>query len=123
MAHSPETSTTYNDAEDPTAELIANVSGARYPSQTRVGKTLARLAAAGQITTVDIDRVSAAAQARCNELIARHDPSELPTDESVITETPWSPTTVLDVLPQGLRPADARERQVPVSDREEHLRY
>jgi hypothetical protein len=98
--------------------LVEQVSRAPYVSRTRVGRDLARAAAAGLLSAEDVDAVRTAALARRRELIASHSeptPDDVPLQEGAAE---WSPSAVLDRMDTTPHEPDHMERQLPNGDRD-----
>lgn len=101
-----------------TTTLLAKIAGVKYPSEL---KKLRREAADPNIPTDEVDAVFGAMAARRNQLVARdtEPPVDAPEQTPLVEpEEPWSPTAILDRLPQGPREPDWFERQLPPGDRD-----
>jgi hypothetical protein len=101
-------------------QMLDEINGARYPSQLRGrGHEIAQLAGRNEIKAEEVDVIFSAVKRRTSELKAPHvePPEDLP-EQVYLPAEEWSPTQILDTLPQGDREPDWRERQLPNGDRD-----
>jgi hypothetical protein len=106
-------------------QLREHFSAARYRSTTmKVGRTVARALAAGQIAPQDVEPILQAAHFRRAALSYHSNHAEptlddLPAQHQLaVTEKPWSPSGgILDTMNIDREP-DHMERQLPNGDRD-----
>lgn len=120
--HAPQSEEVASVLSHEAVALLGEISTARFPSQLRgLSRRVAKEAAAQLLSPSEVEQVLAIRDVRLASMIIPTTPTGaqalVPPQAGAAPAEQWSPTAILDRLPQGEREPDWRERQLPPGDR------